>query len=37
LNEAAALLAAYDDPTARRLRAEVEVLHRPFTDDTPMA
>jgi tetratricopeptide (TPR) repeat protein len=35
LNEAAALLAAYDDPAARHLRTEVEALHRPSADYTP--
>lgn len=35
LDEAAALLATYDDPAARHLHAEVEALHRPPTDDTP--
>ncbi|MFD7652846.1 ATP-binding protein [Actinosynnema sp. NPDC059797] len=36
LNEAAALLTAYDDPAARRLHAEVEALRRPPADNTPL-
>ncbi|XVS65517.1 hypothetical protein ACQPYE_05500 [Actinosynnema sp. CA-299493] len=35
LDEAAALLAAYDDPAARHLSTEVEALHRPPANDTP--
>ncbi|MDU0289776.1 hypothetical protein [Saccharothrix longispora] len=35
LDQAAALLAAYDDPAARHLRTKVEALHRPPADDTP--